>query len=79
MKHFGVCIPICFGLLGSLCPLPKKVSIVFGEPMTFSMNGSDPTSVELDSAHKKFSEALVSLFDSHKREYGYGDRTLEVI
>ena len=78
-KKFGICIPICFGLLGSLCPLPKATTIVFGSPLKFSMKGTDPTDEELDLAHETFCKALRSLFDLHKDKAGYGDRQLEII
>ena len=79
MKNFGICIPFCFGLFGSFCPLPKTTTIVFGPPLKFSMKGDEPTSDELDFAHEEFCKALVSLFDSHKDLYGYGERKLQII
>ncbi len=79
MKNLGVCIPICFGVLGSFCPLPRKVTIVFGSPLSFEMKGNDPTDDELNKAHDIFCRELKHLFDLHKVSLGYGDRDLIVI
>ena len=90
MKNFGVCITICAGLWGSyLCPLPKKTTIVFGKPIYFQPSSTsekdsssiafEPTAEELDQGHALFVKKLTALFDSHKTELGYGDRSLEVI
>lgn len=76
MKTFGVCIPLGFGVLGTFCPLPKAITIVFGSPLTFEMKGRDPTDVELNKAHETFCNELKCLFDSHKESLGYGDREL---
>ena len=79
VKSLGVCIPICFGLLGSMCPLPKTTTIVTGKPLKFEMAGSDPTAQELDDAHALFTKELIALFDEHKASLSYGDRKLEVM
>ncbi len=95
MKNFGVCIMICTGLWWSyLCPLPKKTTIVFGKPIYFQPAsnssqstsadatisiGFEPSAEELDQGHALFVKELTALFDAHKTELGYGDRTLEVI
>lgn len=78
-KRFGICIPFCFGLLGSLCPLPKTITVVFGSPLKFSMKGSDPTDEEVNIAHENFCKELKHLFDTHKDSVGYGDRQLEIL
>lgn len=78
-KKFGICIPFCFGLFGSFCPLPKATTIVLGSPMKFSMKGSHPTADELNVGHELFCKELKQLFDSHKDELGYGDRELEIL
>eukprot|EP00979_Chaetoceros_neogracilis_P013238 scaffold3742_cov267-Chaetoceros_neogracile.AAC.10 len=71
-------VPI-FGLLGSLCPLPKNTTIVLGTPLKFEMDGSNPTPHELDVAHALFTKELIALFDKHKKSAGYGDRQLQII
>jgi hypothetical protein len=79
-KQLGVCIPLAVGLFGSIfCPFSVKTTIVFGEPLTFEMKDKgSPTSEELDAAHQQFCKALRHLFDSHKKDLGYGDRELEI-
>jgi hypothetical protein len=80
MKNLGICIPLCRGLWGSpVCPLPKKITIVFGAPLNFKMEGNSPTDAELEAAHEKFMMKLKHLFDEHKTEYGYGNRELEIL
>ena len=80
MKTLGICIPLCRGLFGSpFCPLPKKVTVVFGAPLTFEMKGDCPTEKELDLAHDEFMTSLRQLFDKHKSSYGYGDRQIEIL
>uniref|UniRef100_A0A7S2NUE9 diacylglycerol O-acyltransferase n=1 Tax=Leptocylindrus danicus TaxID=163516 RepID=A0A7S2NUE9_9STRA len=82
MKKFGICIPLCRGLYNSMCPLPIKTTIVFGEPMElFDIMGEEkrqPTEEELSAAHDKFCVALRDLFDKHKTRLGYADRTLTI-
>ena len=81
MKSFGVCITLAAGYLGSFhCPLPTKTTVVFGKPLVFTMKEKGaPTAKELDAAHVKFMTALTNIFDEHKTELGYGDRTLEIV
>lgn len=78
VNRFGICIPFCRGLYGSLCPLPKKISIVFGAPKMYEMKGDSPTENEVDEAHDQFMKELELLFDTHKTTYGYGDRKLVI-
>lgn len=79
-RKLGVCIPLAAGLWGSIfVPLPVKTTIVMGEPIDFKMQEKGaPTKDELETAHKEFCTALLRLFDSHKRDLGYGDRELEI-
>ncbi len=80
MKNFGICIPFCAGLWGSYsCPLAKKTTIVFGKPLRFKMEGTEPSTEELDDAHALFTEELIALFDEHKVPLGYGARSLKVV
>mmetsp|Transcript_21991 Transcript_21991/g.25426 ORF Transcript_21991/g.25426 Transcript_21991/m.25426 type:complete len:342 (+) Transcript_21991:97-1122(+) len=79
MKNMGICIPFCFGLLGSLCPLPKKITVAFGAPMKCTIKGTEPTSDKLDCAHQQFCKELKELFDKHKESLGYGNRELEIL
>eukprot|EP00593_Proboscia_inermis_P010305 CAMPEP_0171307486 /NCGR_PEP_ID=MMETSP0816-20121228/17505_1 /TAXON_ID=420281 /ORGANISM="Proboscia inermis, Strain CCAP1064/1" /LENGTH=55 /DNA_ID=CAMNT_0011789673 /DNA_START=220 /DNA_END=387 /DNA_ORIENTATION=+ len=54
------------------------MTVVLGKPMIFKMKGDSPDIEELDAAHAQFCEALVKLFDEHKDEAGYPDRSLIV-
>lgn len=80
MKKFGVCIPFCKGLWGSLCPFEVDTSIVFGKPINVfdGMKGDEPTKEELDHSHQIFCEELEKLFEEKKKAFSYGDRKLEI-
>lgn len=79
MKNLQICIPLSAGLGGSpVCPLLKRTSVVFGEPLKFDQC-DEPTPEQLDKAHGAFMDALVKLFDKHKGGLGYGDRELEIM
>lgn len=81
VKNMGICIPFAVGLWGSmLCPRPVRTTIVFGEPLSFTVKDrKNPSTEELDQAHHRFRTTLVDLFDQHKGRLGYGERTLEVL
>lgn len=81
VKNLGICIPLNWGLWGSMnCPLPVPTTVVFGKPLTLNVKEcSAPTNAELDTAHQQFCEALVQLFDENKDRLGYGDRKLEIV
>eukprot|EP00536_Pseudo-nitzschia_multiseries_P016343 jgi/Psemu1/299240/fgenesh1_pm.1081_\ len=80
VKNFGICITLCSGLWGNpLCPLPKTTTIVMGRPIRFAQRRENPTDEELDRAHAIFVRELSVLFETHKTEFGYGNRTLEII
>jgi len=59
---------------------PRAVpnNVVFGDPISFAQNG-DPSKEEVQRCHERFIAALTVLFDTHKAEWGYGDRQLEVL
>ena len=78
MKNFGICIPLCWGLWGSFCPLPVDTTIVFGKPLNLfvNMKNSEPTEAELNAAHVEFCSALQQLFEDNKTKLGYKDRKL---
>ena len=81
MKNFGVCLPLSWGLYGSLCPLPIDTTIVFGKPLNLfdCMEGSEPTDEELEKAHQEFCKALLKLFNDNKSKLGYDDRSLVIL
>lgn len=80
-KSMGICIPMAVGLYGSIfCPFSVPTTVVYGEPLSFKVKDkTSPTSDELDVAHDQFCTALKHLFDQHKKEYGYGERELEIM
>lgn len=80
VKALGISIPLAFGQYYTpLCPLAVATNVVFGDPFLFEpkIKGS-PSPEEVDQAHKLFCLALSSLFDSHKKDFGYGGRVLEI-
>jgi len=79
MKRFGVCLPFCRGYFGSLCPLPIKNTIVFGEPIHIPAVEGDITPAQLDAAHELFTSKLTELFNKNKARFGMGDRELIIV
>jgi len=79
VKTLGIGISFNFGLFGSMgCPFPVNTTAVFGKPIRFARD-NDPSLDALNAAHQRFCASLVELFDRHKKELGYGDRTLEIL
>lgn len=81
MKNLGISIPIAWGQYGSLfCPRSVATTVVFGEPLRFSINKiGSPSAEEVDRAQTKFIAALQALFEAHKKELGYENRELEIL
>lgn len=52
--------------------------IVVGKPIPVPKN-PNPTEKEIDAVHATYMQELEQLFEKHKEECGYGDRTLTVI
>ncbi|GAX10144.1 hypothetical protein FisN_3Lh339 [Fistulifera solaris] len=80
VKTLGISIPLAFGqYFTPLCPRPVATTIVFGDPIRFTTKiDRQPIVEEVDQAHAQFCLALTCLFDHHKKEFGYGDRVLEI-
>ena len=85
MKTFRVCIPMYWGQLGCVAypnplgfPLRVPQNVVFGDPIVFEQS-DNPEKEVVAAAHAKFVTALTALFDEHKKEFGVGDRELEVV
>ncbi|GMH79207.1 hypothetical protein TrST_g6986 [Triparma strigata] len=80
VKNLGVCIPMTWGYLGTLCPLPVKNTICFGDPVEYKCKvDGEPTDEELNAAHADFCEKIKALFDSKKKIYGCEDRELIIV
>jgi 2-acylglycerol O-acyltransferase 2 len=60
------------------CPFPVNTTMVFGEPIKVP-HINHPTSEVVDQVHTQFVTALQQLFEHHKTDLGYGDRTLQVM
>ena len=80
-----IAIPLYWGRLGlyivpSPVGFPRRVpqQIVFGDPIRFETQAS-PTKEYVAACHAQFVDALERLFDAHKAEFGYADRSLEVL
>lgn len=79
LKYLGISITLGTGCYGSwCCPLPVDTTMVLGEPIPVSQV-DEPSADQVDRVHAQFVAALQQLFDKHKEEMGYGDRTLEII
>ncbi|KAJ8600911.1 hypothetical protein CTAYLR_005058 [Chrysophaeum taylorii] len=60
-------------------PRPEaRLHTAFGEPIEFPKIES-PTDADVDLWHTKYVTELVNLFETHKAQAGYGDRTLMVL
>ena len=85
MKALRICLPIYWGQLGCIAypnplgfPLRVPQNIVFGDPILFPQDDS-PEKEVVSAAHAQFVTALTKLFNDHKKDYGFGDRELEVL
>ncbi len=64
--------------LGSLFPAKIPLTLVFGAPIDVGCV-PNPTQKQIDEVHAHYMERLCALFEKHKQEYGYGDRTLAIM
>lgn len=48
-----------------------------GEPLEVERNLA-PSPEEVDAVHARFCQALTEVFDRHKAEYGWGEKSLEL-
>ncbi len=55
------------------------MSHLTGEPMKWTpAKVGEPSTEEIDAAHKEYMEAVKRLFDQHKGALGFGERTLHI-
>lgn len=85
VKNLGICIPLCHGI-SPLCPYPVQTTIVVGSPIQHphkNNNSTDnhhpPTQEMIDQYHEQFCQELIHLFDHHKHQLGYGNRTIVIM
>jgi len=77
-KKFRVCVPLYSGSIGVL-PRRVPLNVVCGAPLDIACaTPGQPTDDEVSAACKTYVEALKQLFDTHKEEFGYGERELTV-
>mmetsp|Transcript_86165 Transcript_86165/g.168545 ORF Transcript_86165/g.168545 Transcript_86165/m.168545 type:complete len:342 (-) Transcript_86165:31-1056(-) len=76
VKKFHVAIPLLRGQYG-LMPYRTPVTMVFGAPIKLP-HTANPSSQQIEAAHKIYCEALLKLFDDHKEKLGYKDAILEI-
>jgi len=58
-----------------LLPYKVPVTVVVGAPMEVH-KVENPTNEQVDKLHEDYMAALIALYDTHKKELGYGDRPL---
>mmetsp|Transcript_21684 Transcript_21684/g.35854 ORF Transcript_21684/g.35854 Transcript_21684/m.35854 type:complete len:327 (+) Transcript_21684:3-983(+) len=78
MKTLQICIPIFWGRFGMLCPLNKPLDMVFGEPISVERNPK-PSKEEISKVHEIYIKKLEELFEERKKDFGYGDRKLQIL
>lgn len=61
-------------------PYPKQISVVFGKAIDVpKLNVEDITNEIIDKYHGMFISEMMALFERHKHNEGYGDKTLKII
>eukprot|EP01063_Lacrimia_lanifica_P008028 TRINITY_DN1516_c0_g1_i1.p1 TRINITY_DN1516_c0_g1~~TRINITY_DN1516_c0_g1_i1.p1 ORF type:complete len:361 (+),score=120.89 TRINITY_DN1516_c0_g1_i1:46-1128(+) len=80
MKRFGFVVPLFWGPRWYCPVLPDDsvpVNTVLGSPLQLPTIPA-PTPADVAKYHQQYVDALRTLFDTHKHQFGYGDRSLEV-
>lgn len=84
LKSFaGFAPPVFYGrgvfpYIWGYIPLRQKIVTVVGKPIPVERNES-PTEEEVDRLHAQYVEALKELFEDHKYQCGYEERTLSIV
>ena len=61
-------------------PFPQKISVVMGKPIDIpKVDTKDIPAEIVDKYHSLYINELIALFERHKVEEGYGDKTLKII
>jgi 1-acyl-sn-glycerol-3-phosphate acyltransferase len=60
-------------------PYPKKIHVVFGQPINVPCEENNVSNESVDKYHKEFVNSLVQLFEKHKVSEGYGSRSLKIM
>jgi 2-acylglycerol O-acyltransferase 2 len=77
VKNFGFVLPVFWGWWAfPLLPNPDiGLNTVFGAVLDLPKI-QEPTDADVAVWHEKYIEALTSVFETHKAQFGYADRTL---
>mmetsp|Transcript_7516 Transcript_7516/g.11358 ORF Transcript_7516/g.11358 Transcript_7516/m.11358 type:complete len:336 (-) Transcript_7516:24-1031(-) len=60
-------------------PKPQKMHVVIGKPIEIPCEGSNPSPESVDKYHAIYLKELQELFERHKHDEGYGDKTLKIM
>lgn len=80
-EHFGFIIPIFWGPYAVMPWLPRSdvaLHTVLGAPLQLP-HIAEPTVEQVNKYHHLYIDALTELFETHKGQFGYGDRKLQVL
>jgi hypothetical protein len=86
-KLWRISICIFYGKWGLPIPLRSKLLYVMGKPLfpplllsaSHNTNGGVPDNELVDAMHEQFCARIVSLFDRHKKAYGWANKQLKII
>jgi len=59
----------------NLLPAKTPIHVVVGQPIAVQKNET-PSDEEVDSLHQQYIDSLVKIYNTHKKEFGFGDREL---
>jgi hypothetical protein len=77
VKRFQVAVPLLYGQCG-LLPYRVPITLVFGTPIPLP-HVQAPSHELVDLHHAQYVQALLKLFDEHKKQMGCPDATLEIL
>lgn len=78
VSAFQFVIPVYWGYFFSPVPYRRDQTMVVGSPIPVK-KVAEPTKEQVDELHAVYVTALRDLFDKHKEELGFGDRSLRVV
>jgi hypothetical protein len=81
LKQFGFVLPIFWGPRWYMPILPRSdipLHTVVGSPLKLPLI-ANPTDAEVAKYHQEYINKLTEIFDTYKHQFGYGERSLEVL